>query len=71
MTDQPALPPAEAKRRFFVYLFIRFGGLGLLGTGLALAQGGITIASGVLIAAGLASLFIRPRMLGILNKPRP
>ena len=59
------LPRDEAKRRFLMYLVIRFAGLGLLGGGLLLSRQGPTIPGILLSVLGLASLFIRPRLLGL------
>ncbi len=70
MTD-PILSRAEAKRSFFIYLGVRCGGLALLVAAFMLSRGGITITSGVLVALGIASLFVRPRMLGLTPKREP
>jgi hypothetical protein len=65
------LPPAEAKRRFTLYLLVKFAGLGLMAAGLALAHArGVNLLVAFLIAGGAASLFIRPRMLGLTGPRR-
>ena len=37
--------------------------------GVFLAQGGVTVLSALLLAFGAASLFVRPRMLGLTTRP--
>ena len=69
-TPEPILSATEAKKRFFVYLAIKFAGLGLLIGGLFLAQGGITIGSGLMLLVGAASFFLRPRHLGLTRPER-
>lgn len=69
-TPQPILSATEAKKRFFVYLAIKFAGLGLLIGGLFLAQGGITIGSGLMLLVGGLSFFLRPRHLGLTRPER-
>ena len=70
--DEPApLTVAEAKKRYFAYLVIKLMGLINLFGGVFLARGGITIISGLMIAAGLASLLLRPHRLGLTNKRKP
>jgi|GEM_PF-5825786 hypothetical protein len=58
------VPEQVAKRRLAIYTLIRLAGIGMLFGGLLLGQGGIGIASVLLLLVGAASLFIRPRMLG-------
>jgi hypothetical protein len=65
----PVLSSGEAKKRFFFYLVLKLGGLGALFAGVLMARGGITILSGILFVAGAASLFIRPRTLGLTTRP--
>ena len=65
----PVLSPAEAKKRFFLYLVLKLGGLGALFGGVLMARGGISILSGVLFVAGAASLFVRPKTLGLTTRP--
>ena len=63
------LSVAEAKKRYFAYLAIKLMGLINLFGGVFLAKDGITIISGLMVAAGLASLFLRPHLLGLTRKP--
>jgi hypothetical protein len=65
----PILSVKEAKKRFFLYVLLRFGGLGAIFGGVFLAQGGVTVLSALLLAFGAASLFVRPRMLGLTTRP--
>lgn len=70
--DEPApLSVAEAKKRYFAYLAIKLMGLINLFGGVFLAQDGITIISGLMVAAGLASLLLRPHRLGLTDKRKP
>ena len=70
MTEQSPLSPAEAKQRFLLFVAVRLAGLAALGTGLFRAQHGLTIVSGLLIVVGMASLFLRPKLLGLLGRRR-
>lgn len=65
----PVLSPGEAKKRFFFYLVLKLAGLGALFAGVLMARGGISILSGVLFVFGAASLFVRPKMLGLTTRP--
>lgn len=70
--DEPApLTVAEAKKRYFAYLAIKLMGLINLFGGVFLAQDGITIISGLMVVAGLASLLLRPHRLGLTNRRKP
>ena len=66
----PILPRPEARRRFLMYLVIRFSGLGLLGGGLLLSRDGANLPGILLSVLGLASLFVRPRLLGLTGRRR-
>ncbi len=66
----PVLSPGEAKKRFFLYLVLKLAGLGALFAGVLMTRGGgISIVSGALFAIGAASLFVRPKMLGLTTRP--
>jgi hypothetical protein len=71
MDDPAPLSLADAKKRYFAYLAIKLMGLFNLFGGVFLAQNGITFISGLMVAAGLASLFLRPRQLGLTNRRKP
>lgn len=67
MTD--LLPKAEAKRRFYIYLAVKLGGVAMLAGGVAIyeRQGSPWLAA-LLVAVGAACLFVRPRMLGLTDR---
>ncbi len=65
----PVLSAAEAKKRFFLYLFLKLFGLGALFAGMLLARSAMTLPSIALFIIGAASLFVRPRMLGLTTRP--
>ncbi len=65
----PILSAKEAKKRFFIYLVLKLGGLGAMFGGVFLSQGGVSVLSVVMLLAGVASLFVRPRMLGLTTRP--
>lgn len=70
--DEPApLSAAEAKKRYFAYLAIKLMGLVNLFGGVFLSQNGVTLISGLMVAAGLASLLLRPHRLGLTNRRKP
>jgi hypothetical protein len=58
--------PAQARQRFLILVALRFGGVGLVMLGLAIARGliGLPWAAGAVIAvAGILAFFILPRLL--------
>ncbi len=70
MADEtPILTAAEAKKRFFGYFALKLAGLAALIGGVLLSRGGVTAVSVVLLLIGAASLFVRPRLLGLTTKP--
>lgn len=70
MADEtPILTAAEAKKRFFSYFALKLAGLAALIGGVLLSRGGVTAVSVVLLLIGAASLFVRPRLLGLTTKP--
>lgn len=71
MADPVPLSAAEMKKRYFIWLTIKLLGLINLFGGVFLSKSGVTIISGLMIAAGIASLFLRPHRLGLNRKPGP
>ena len=71
-TDEPSGPilsPAEARKRFFAYFLLKLAGLAALFGGVFQSRGGIGIIGVLLLAAGAATLFIRPKTLGLTTRP--
>jgi hypothetical protein len=66
--DQPPLSRAEARRRYLIYVGVRFAGLAVMATGLWLSQTAGQAQGLVVVLIGGLSLFVRPRHLG-LTKP--
>jgi hypothetical protein len=67
MADAP-LPPAEAKKRYLIFLAVRLFGLAIMALGAWLGRDhGQAVGMGVILLGGL-SLFIRPRHLGLTRK---
>jgi hypothetical protein len=64
-TPEPVLPPEEARRNFLVFTLIRLVGVGILIGGLFIAREGLGIGSGAMILVGVASLFLKPKWLGL------
>ncbi|WP_416908268.1 MAG: hypothetical protein ACMVO5_01185 [Polymorphobacter sp.] len=67
---RPILNEAEAKKRFLIYFAVKMAGLAALFGGVFLGQSGINLPSGLLLLAGVVSLFVRPKMLGLTTSPR-
>ena len=70
--DPPAaapLPLAEARKRYLIYVGVRFAGLAVMVTGLWLSQTVGQVPGLVVVLIGGLSLFVRPKHLG-LTKPR-
>ena len=68
--DGPILSVAEAKRRYILYIVMKLAGLAALFGGVFLARDGATAAGLVLLGIGGATLFVRPRAMG-LTTPKP
>lgn len=66
--DRPILSAGEAKKRFLIYFAVKMTGLAALFAGVFLGQNGLNLPSGLLLMAGVVSLFIRPRMLGLTGR---
>lgn len=68
MSEPPPLPVAEARRRYLVYVAVRFAGLAIMACGVWLAREvGQATGLAVVLVGGL-SLFIRPRHLGLTRR---
>lgn len=66
--NQPPLTRAEARKRYLIYVGVRFAGLALMVTGLWLSQTrGEAIGLAVVLLGGL-SLFVRPKHLGLTRR---
>ena len=65
----PILSPAEAKKRFLLYVLLKFFGLGALFAGALLARGGPTPLAIIVLLAGALSLFVRPKHIGLTTRP--
>lgn len=59
------LPPELARKRFLIFVAVRFAGLGCLFAGIWLGRDGPSVAAFAVMAPGLVSLFLRPRHLGL------
>lgn len=70
MAEEPPviLPPAEAKRRFRLYLTVKLLGFAALLLGVFLLSRGVTPIAVIIQLAGAASLFIRPKTLGLATR---
>ncbi|KPF79643.1 hypothetical protein IP88_01790 [alpha proteobacterium AAP81b] len=71
MTDAPILSKAEARKRFFLYFGLKLVGLVALFAAVFVSRDGLTLVGGLLLAVGGASLFVRPRHLGLTTTPPP
>jgi hypothetical protein len=69
--DEPApiMPAAKARQRFLLYFGIRLMGVICLILGVFLLARDAVMMGAVLTLAGAASLFIRPRNLGLTRPP--
>ena len=63
------LSEAEAKRRYFIYMSMRLAALVVVFGGVYVARNGVTPLALVLIGVGIATLFVRPRMIGLATRP--
>jgi hypothetical protein len=72
MADDPPpviLSPAEAKKRFALYLAVKLLGYAAMLGGVFLLSRGVTAIAVIIVIAGGTSLLIRPRNLGLTTKP--
>lgn len=68
--EPPILSAATARKRFILYFALKLTGLGAMFGGVLLSRGGgLSAASVILLLVGAASLFVRPRMLGLTTRP--
>lgn len=71
MSNEPnpvILPPAEARKRYLIYVAARFFGLAVMAVGVWLARSvGQAEGFAVVLIGGLA-LFLRPKHLGLTRK---
>lgn len=66
--SQAPLPPAEAKKRYLVYLALRLTGLAVMAAGVWMIRD-IGQAPGLaVVLLGGCTLFVRPRHLGLTRK---
>lgn len=63
------LTVAEAKRRYLIYVAMKLAGLAALFGGVFLARGGITGGAIALMGVGLATVFVRPKAMGLSKRP--
>ncbi len=68
MSDGPILSAAEARKRFLLYLALKLLGLVALFSGVLLSRGGSPTIGVVLLLAGAACLFVRPKHLGLTTR---
>ena len=68
-TTGPILSAGEAKKRLALYFALKLAGLAALFGGIFLSRGGVAAASIVLLIAGAATLFVRPKLLGLTTRP--
>jgi hypothetical protein len=69
--DRPVMDAATAKKRFAIYFGIKLLGLAALFGGVFLGREGLNIVAVMLLLLGAASLFVRPRMLGLTTRADP
>ena len=68
-TPPVILPHAEARRRFLLYVAVKLLGFAALLGGVFLLSRGVTPLAVIIQLAGAASLFIRPKTLGLGGPP--
>ncbi|KAB7643862.1 hypothetical protein [Polymorphobacter fuscus] len=64
------MPVAEARRRYLLYVAMKLAGLAALFGGVFLVRGGHAAVGLPLMAVGAATMFIRPRMIGLTKGSR-
>lgn len=62
------LPPDEARKRYLIFLAVRLAGLAVMATGVWLLRGGHQAPGLAVVLLGGASLFVRPRHLGLTGR---
>lgn len=66
--DKPIMDVATAKRRFALYFGLKLLGLAALFGGVFLGREGLNVPAVALLLVGAASLFVRPKLLGLTGK---
>jgi len=69
--SRPILSASEARKLFALYFGLKLLGLAAIFGGVFLSRGGATPVAVVLLLIGVASLFVRPRMLGLTSRREP
>lgn len=64
-TAPPPMALAEARKRYLIYVGVRFAGLSLMAAGLWLSQTVGQAPGLVVVLVGGLSLFVRPKHLGL------
>lgn len=64
----PPLSPAEAKKRYIVYLAVQITGLAVMAAGVWLIREAGQVPGLIVVLLGGCSLFVRPRHLGLTRK---
>lgn len=65
---EPPLSRAEARKRYLIYVGVRFAGLAVMVTGLWLSQTVGQAQGLVVVLIGGLSLFVRPKHLGLTRR---
>ncbi|MEI6486591.1 MAG: hypothetical protein WCO11_10030 [Sphingomonadales bacterium] len=66
--SQAPLPPAEARRKYLIFLAVRLAGLAIMFAGVWMIRSLGQVPGLAAVLVGGASLFIRPRHLGLTGK---
>ncbi|GGD99054.1 hypothetical protein GCM10011529_01490 [Polymorphobacter glacialis] len=70
LAPQPLiLSKQEAGKRLAIYTLFKLVGLAALFAGVYLLRGGWSVGGVLVLAAGAASMFVRPWMLGLTVRP--
>ena len=65
----PILPAAEARRRYLIYVGVRFAGLAVMACGVWLGRVESQVVGLAVVIIGGLSMLLRPRHLGLNRKP--
>jgi hypothetical protein len=66
---KPILPAAEARRRYLIYVGVRFAGLAVMACGVWLGRAESQVLGLAVVIVGGLSMLLRPRHLGLSRKP--
>lgn len=66
--DQPPLSREDARKRYLIYVGVRFAGLAVMATGLWVSQTVGQAPGLVVVLIGGLSLFVRPKHLGLTRR---